>query len=159
MTTEQTPIKSFVTEENKAHVVCPACSHAATIKVQRGKDHRHIFKVKCKCKKTFPLQLEFRREYRKPTNLSGSYDLQDATTGDNNIQVIDLSLKGACFEVEGVHDIKPGQKGAIHFTLSDRKKTVLGKNVVIITVSDKRIGCEFIDDTAFDTDLGFFVRP
>lgn len=159
MTTEQKTTKAFITAENKAHVVCPFCAHAATIKVQVDKKHKHIFKVKCKCTKTFPLQLEFRRQYRKPTELPGSYELEDTTTGDNTIQVIDLSLRGACFEVTGVHDIKPGQKGTINFTLTNRKQTVLEKNVVIISVSGKRIGCKFIDEIAFDSDLGFFVRP
>ena len=158
MTAEQKPIKTFVTEGNKAHVVCPSCAHAATIKVQLDKNHKHIFKVKCKCQKTFPLQLEFRRQHRKITELPGHYELWDATTGNNKIQVIDLSMKGACFEVMGVHDIKPGQKGTINFTLANRKQTVLKKNVIIRSVSGKRIGCEFIDDTAFDTELGFFVR-
>ena len=159
MTTEQTPVKSFVIEGGKAHIVCPSCSHAATIRVDMDRNHKHAFKVKCKCKKTFNLQLEFRKQYRKPTELEGSYALEKATTGNNRIQVVDLSLTGACFEVMGIHDIQPGQRGTIVFTLDNRKETVLDKNVIIRSVSGKRIGCEFADDTAFDRDLGFYVRP
>lgn len=158
MTTEQEPVKSFVTEENQAHVICPSCSHAATIRVQLDKNHKHVFKVKCKCSETFTLHLEFRRQYRKPTELPGSYELEKATTGNNRIQVVDLSVKGACFEVMGIHDLQPGQRGSINFTLDNRKETVLEKKVIIRSVAGKRIGCEFADDTAFDRDLGFYVR-
>lgn len=159
MTTEKKTTKAFLTAENKAHVVCPYCAHAATIKIQVDEKNKHIFKVKCKCTKTFPLQLEFRQQYRKPTELPGSYKFKDATAGSSTIQVIDLSLRGARFEVQGVHNIKPGQKGIINFILTNRKQTLLKKNVLIVSVSGKRVGCKFIDEIAFDSDLGFFVRP
>jgi len=158
MISKQPPVRSFVAAGKKTTVICPACSYAARIRVKKTSGHKHIFKVKCKCKKIFDLQLEFRHQHRKETDLRGTYDLKSATTGNKNIHIINLSMRGVGFLVVGLHDLKAGQQGTINFTLDNRKKTILKKKVIIRSVNGKRVGGEFIDDTAFDTDLGFYVR-
>jgi len=151
--------KSFVKSDNGAVIVCPACSAAKSISVKQFRNRTHLIKVKCKCGHTFKVQLEFRRHYRKPTDLTATYDLLSPAIGGGIAHLINLSLSGACFEVRGIHELHIGQQGTIAFTLDNRNQTAFFKNVTIRAVKGNRIGCEFVDDTAFEKELGFYLRP
>jgi hypothetical protein len=157
--TEQPPAqKSFVKSGDEATIVCPQCNSAKVIAVRQFRQRLHMLKVKCRCGYTFKVQLEFRRHYRKRTDLAGTYDVVPPAVGGGTAKVLNLSLSGACFEIRGVHDLKIGQKGVLVFTLDNRKETVLSKHIRIISVSGNRIGSEFISDQAFEKDLGFYLR-
>lgn len=158
---EQEPAhKSFVKPNDEATIICPSCKSAKIIAVREFRHRLHMLKVKCRCGYSFKVMLEFRRHYRKPTNkLPATYDLVKPATGGGIAKVVNLSLSGACIEVRGIHDLKIGQKGMLVFTLDNRKETVLKKVIIIRTVINNRIGCEFLEDQAFEKDLGFYLRP
>ena len=145
--------------DNAAMIVCPECDTAREISAEQFRHRQHLIKVKCKCGHLFKVDLEFRRHFRKPTELEGTYDLVPPAIGGGKIKITDLSLSGACFEVRGVHDIKEGQVGSLVFTLDNRKESVLFKKVIIKTVKAHSIGCEFVDNSAFEKDLGFYLLP
>ena len=151
--------KTFVTEDSQATIVCPACSSAKTISVEEFRHRHHVLKIKCKCGHSFTLQLEFRQFFRKDTDLHGVYDLVPPARGGGIATIVNLSLVGACFEVRGVHSLQVGHKGSLVFTLDNRKETVLYRQVIIRSVDGNRIGCEFVDDRAFDKELGFYLLP
>jgi hypothetical protein len=158
--TNQTPTnKTFVKEDSQATIVCPACSSAKTISVEEFRHRQHVIKVKCKCGNSFSLQLEFRQFFRKDTDIQGVYDVKPPARGGGIATIVNLSLTGACFEVRGLHDLKIGHKGSLVFTLDNRKETVLYRQVIIRSVQGKRIGCEFVEDRAFDKELGFYLLP
>ena len=158
--TKSTPTnKTFVKDDSQATIVCPACSCAKTISVEEFRHKQHVLKVKCKCGHTFTLQLEFRQFFRKDTELQGVYDVKPPARGGGIVKITNLSLTGACFEVRGVHGLKIGQKGSIVFTLDNRKETVLYRQVIIRTVDGNRIGCEFVEERAFEKELGFYLLP
>lgn len=159
MTTEKNMTKSFVKSGNEATIICPKCNLAKTISVTQFRNRQHLLKVKCKCGNRFKIQLEFRRHYRKDTDLTGTYELKTPATGGGLVKISNLSLSGVCFLVRGIHNIKTGQRGTLNFTLDNRKQTVLFKNVIIRSVDKGRIGCEFVDDQAFEKELGFYLRP
>ena len=52
-----------------------------------------------------------------------------------------------------------GQLGSLVFTLDNRKKSVLFKKVIIKTVNGNQIGCEFLEDRAYEKELGFYLLP
>lgn len=159
MTNQDSKYKTFVKQDNQAIIVCPACDSAKTLSVGQFRHRQHELKVKCQCGHAFNLQLEFRRNFRKETELEGIYDLNPPGRGGGKITVVNLSLSGASFEVRGVNDLKVGQTGSLVFTLDNRKETVLFKRVVIKSVNGNRIGCEFKEDQAFQKDLGFYLLP
>lgn len=159
MTNPPTTHKSFVKNDDEAMIVCPACDAARAISATQFRHRLHLIKVKCKCGHVYKVHLEFRRHFRKPTELEGTYDLIPPAVGGGKIKIINLSLNGACFEVRGIHDMKVGHKGSLVFTLDNRKETVLFKKVVIITVAGNRIGCEFAEDRAYEKELGFYLLP
>lgn len=158
--TNHTPTnKSFVKDDNQATIVCPECSSAKTISVEAFRHKQHVLKIKCKCGHSFTLQLEFRQFFRKGTDLQGTYDVKPPARGGGMASIINLSLSGACFDVRGVHGLEVGHKGSLVFTLDNRKETVLYRQVVIRTVDGNRIGCEFVEERAFDKELGFYLLP
>ncbi len=158
--TNHTPTnKTFVKEDSQATIVCPACSSAKTISVEEFRDKQHVLKVKCKCGNSFSLQLEFRQFFRKDTELQGVYDVKPPARGGGMATIVNLSLIGACFDVRGVHGLEIGQKGSLVFTLDNRKETVLYRQVLIRSVNGKKIGCEFVEERAFEKELGFYLLP
>lgn len=140
-------------------ITCPDCHSSKTISVEQFRNTKHVVSVKCKCGYIFKVELEFRRYYRKDTDLPGTYDLNPPAVGGGRVEIVNLSLGGACFEISGIHDIKVGQTGSIHFTLDDHKQTVFFKNVRIQSVEKSRIGCKFVEDKAYQKELGFYLRP
>lgn len=159
MTKPPSTHKSFVKSDDEAMIVCPICDTAKAISVAQFRHRLHLIKVKCKCGHIFKVNLEFRRHFRKPTELEGTYDLTPPALGGGKTKVVNLSLSGACFEVRGIHDMKIGQQGSLVFTLDNRKETVLFKTVIIKTITGNLIGCEFVDNRAFEKDLGFYLLP
>jgi len=159
MISQKPLVKSYVNEtDDDATIICPDCKAAKTISVKQFRDNQHVVKVKCKCGYIFKVQLEFRVYYRKEIVLPATYDLDPPAVGGGSVEIVNLSLGGACFEISGVHDIKVGLKGSINFTLDDNKQTVFFKNVIIRSIHENRIGCEFIEDQAYQKDLGFYLR-
>ncbi len=159
MTHDSPVTTSFVKDDSITTIVCPRCYSSKTASVKQFRDQQRNLKVKCKCGYTFKIKLEFRRQYRKDTELSGKSQV-DAPTFDGKIVTItNLSMSGVCFEVHGIHDIQIGQKGSINFTLDDRKQTVFVKNVTVRSIKGKSIGCEFAKDQAYQKELGFYLRP
>ncbi len=158
--TNHTPTnKTFVKDDSQATIVCPACSSAKTISVEQFRHRQHVLKVKCKCGHAFSLQLEFRQFFRKDTDLQGVYDIQPPARGGGIATIVNLSLVGACFEVRGVHNLKIGDKGSLVFTLDNRKETVLYRQVIIRSVDGNRVGVEFVEERAFEKELGFYLLP
>jgi hypothetical protein len=150
--------KSFV-ENNQTRIVCPFCATSKLLSVEKFRHKQHKLRVKCKCGHVFNIQLEFRRHHRKSTELEGAYGVTETSMGSGKIKVINLSLSGASFEMPGRHALQVGQKGILVFTLDDRKKTALKKKVVVRSIKGNIIGCEFIEDRAFQKELGFYLLP
>lgn len=152
--------KSFVMDTDQTTIVCPSCGQAKTVSVEKFRHHKHTLKVKCKCSHTFNVLLEFRRHPRKQTELDGLYDgKQRSSTAGGKVKIRNLSLSGAFLEIKGIHNLQVGQKGDLIFTLDDRKKTSLKKEVIIRSVNSNRIGVEFVENRAFQKELGFYLLP
>lgn len=159
MTESAGAIKSFVNEDESATIVCPVCSAAKIISVDQFRHRQHMLKVKCKCGHTFPLQLEFRRNFRKQTDLEGSFSLNPPVHLSGQVIIRNLSINGVCFELRGMHDLKIGQMGQLVFTLDNRKQTVLKKAIQIKNVDKNIVRAVFIEDRAFEKELGFYLLP
>lgn len=139
-----------------ATITCPNCGHTKQVSVADYCGTKKSIKVRCKCDQKFTIDLEFRQQHRKKTNLNGIYDIQ-SDRGGGRATIKDISLSGIGFTVSGVHNVQVGQKIQIDFVLDDSKQTTLKKTAVVKSVSDNRIGCEFQKEHAFEKDLGFYL--
>lgn len=146
-----------VNDDEVARIVCPACLAVKSSDVGKFRNVRHTVTVKCKCGNTFQVMFEFRKSYRKPTELSGTYTMTPPASGTGQVKIKNLSLTGLCFEVTGFHDIRVGLQAMLTFTLDDRKKTQINKQVTVRSVQGRVIGVEFHQDRAYEKDLGFYL--
>lgn len=162
MTNKKTQIpsvKAFVNDQAMASISCPACGIVRTISVKKFKHKQHVLNVKCKCQLQFKAHLEFRKQFRKVTELDGLYVIQPPDAGGGRIKIKNISRSGIGFAVSGVHPIKLGQEARIKFVLDNRKATELDKYVTIMSIKGNYIGCQFVENQAFEKELGFYLRP
>lgn len=150
--------KAFVREDNTVTIVCPQCSATKDVSVASFRNKCHFLKVRCTCQNVFRVHLEFRRHYRKPTDLPGMYKSIRPPGMSGSVQIMDISQGGVGFTVPDVHFIEKGQVLSLSFTLDDKKKTRLVKEVVVMSVKENFIGCSFIDRQAYDKELGFYLK-
>lgn len=155
---EEKTTKSYVDDEGSAVIICPDCFRKRTVPVDKFRGKQSTVKVRCSCSHLFHVNLEFRRHYRKNTNLDSKYQIKPPANSGGICEINNLSLSGLSFTVRGIHDIQIGQLGTIEFTLDNRKQTELFKHVIVRNVIGNKIGCEFLDQQAFERELGFYLR-
>ncbi|THB74625.1 MAG: hypothetical protein D6B25_13110 [Desulfobulbaceae bacterium] len=151
--------KIFVADSGKATICCADCGITKQVPVQRYRGKKHTLKIRCSCGSSFPVHLEFRKAYRKSTELDGVYRIISNGGGGGAASIQNISKDGIGFSVSGVHAIKVGQKAMINFVLDNRKSTRINKEVVVRSVTKNRIGCQFSDHQPFEKDLGFYLQP
>ncbi len=155
--------KSFVTSDEKATLCCPKCNLVRIVPVGKYRKKKHTIKIRCQCKHSFTILLDFRRHYRKDVKFDGNYGMLAPALGSGGLNILNISRNGMgvtiSFSVPGSSDFKVGQKARIQFELDDRHKSPINKVVIIRSVRDNYIGCEFEDPQEIDKALGFYLRP
>lgn len=155
--------KAFVTVADVATITCPNCNKSKNIAAGKYLKRCHTIKVRCSCNNKFAVLLDFRRHYRKETNLEGTYVMVPPAVGKGRLNILNISRSGVGFtigfSVQGSHNIIPDQKMKIHFHLDDKKGTAVEKTVTIRNVDEHYIGAEFEVSGAFEKDLGFYLQP
>ena len=153
------PLTIHIRDNNAATLVCPACGLVRQIAVAKFRNDRHTLAIRCRCGHVYSVLLDFRRHFRKPTSLAGTYVSRDpAGPGGGVIRILNLSRSGVGFTVSGRHRILPGQELQIEFQLTDRNRTVIKKQAVVRTVQENTVGCEFLCAGELDKALGFFLQ-
>lgn len=150
--------KAFV-KEGIATICCPECGLVKNVSVAKFRQVQHTLKIKCSCNHSFKVMLDFRSHYRKQAELIGTYALMPPASGGGLMNITNISRSGMGFTVSGIHTIKIGDNARVAFTLDNRKKTKLNKQVTIRSIDKDYIGCEFVDQQAFEKDLGFYLQP
>ena len=152
-------IKAFVREDDTVTIVCPACKTPKNASVASFKDKTHYLKVRCRCDNVFRVHLDFRRFYRKPTDLPGRYKtLNPRAHGSGEIKNVNISKGGLGFTVSGMNTIEEGHRLEVSFELDDKKRTHLQKEVVVQSVDKDFVGCRFSSNQAYEKELGFYLK-
>jgi len=152
-------IKAFVNEDGNTTLFCPKCSAVKTVSAEQYRGRLHNLKIRCNCAYVFVVNLDFRQNYRKKTDLAGSYVLFEPASGKGEAHIQDLSLDGASFVITSwVRGLEVGSRGRLEFTLDDKKKTRLVREFVVQHLKDNTVGCRFRKDQAFAKELGFYLR-
>ena len=153
------PLTVHIRDNNAATLVCPACGLVRQIAVAKFRNDRHTLAIRCRCGHVYSVLLDFRRHFRKPTSLAGTYVSRDpAGPGGGVIRSLNISRSGVGFTVSGRHRILPGQELQSEFQLTDRNRTVIKKQAVVRTVQENTVGCEFLCAGELDKALGFFLQ-
>lgn len=152
-------LKAHVRTTGTATLICPACGAVRNVAADQFRHGRHSITVRCRCQHVYSILLDFRRHYRKKTNLPGTYEiLSEGGVGGGIIHVVNISRSGLGFTVSGLHRIEKDQLLLIEFQLNDKKQTILRKRAIVKSVNQNIIGCQFKDDTAMEKALGFFLQ-
>jgi len=151
--------KIFVSNEGSAMISCPRCGKTKQVAVGKYCGKKHTIKVRCSCNTSFLAYLEFRRNYRKPTDLSGTYRIISDGAGGGTVSIKNISRGGIGFSVSGRHNIEIGQKALVDFVLDNRKSSRVSKEVIVRSVTNNHIGCQFVSHQPFEKDLGFYLQP
>jgi hypothetical protein len=171
----------FVKPGDTTTIHCPKCQLAKTVDVSKFRATRHTITARCTCGHSFTIRLEFRRAYRKKTELPGRYEVRTAKTddkqrkkssltgvynmqglttgGSGHMQVTNISSGGVQFTTPGSHAIEVGQQIQIVFTLDDRKKTEISKRVIVQSIVGNIINCRFSGDETLEQGLRFYLFP
>lgn len=148
-----------VRNDNTATLTCPACGSIKQFSAEPYLLKQHTMAVRCHCQESFSVLLNFRRHYRKQTNLPGTYEIaSEGGMGGGIIQINNISRSGVGFTVSGLHRIEKDQEIRIEFQLNDKNKTVLKKLAVVKSVRQNAVGCEFKNNVEMDKALGFFLQ-
>lgn len=150
--------KAFVRPDSTVTIVCPSCKMPKNVSVASFRNKTHYLKVRCPCGTVFRVHLDFRQHYRKPTELPGIYKSISPSGHGGSITVKDVSQSGLGFVVVGTNFIEKGDKLKVSFDLDDKRKTHLDKKVVVQSVTDGFVGCKFIDEQAYEKELGFYLK-
>ncbi len=151
--------KVYVKRDNTALVNCPHCGTARTIYVGKFKGRKDPLKTMCTCRTAFPVSFEFRNAYRKSASLQGYYNRLNGPRGYRAMLVRDVSLTGIRFVTLASHNLSEGDEGKVRFTLDDRSRSEIERNVVVRCVANRNVGCEFTKAVPYDRVLGFYLMP
>jgi hypothetical protein len=153
------PQKAFVRQDNSTVIKCPNCLKAKIISAVKFKGQTKTIKVKCYCQTVFPVFFEFRKTYRKETNLKGTYI--DLTLNNECFDMIvkNVSLTGLGFNTIGKHRIEKGHELEVQFAVTSPLDTIIHERAVAKVIKGNFVGCEFIGSKELNRSLGFYLLP
>lgn len=152
--------KIFVEPGNTARITCPRCKKTRNKDVSRFKGHTHI-SIKCSCGNVSKIQLEYRGQYRKKTELRGYYKVvsRDGEPGESGvITVVDLSRNGLRMKFkETPLSLDVGEVLNIRFYLDDQEQTLLKRDAVVQNIELPYAGAAFRRSSDTDNVIGFYL--
>ena len=168
--------KVFIRPDNTAMITCPKCQSTRTVSLDKIPQGKQFLKIKCSCATIFSVKLEFRKYYRKDTNLYGTLKLLTAKNPQNkkatdtgkthyvctidqpcDCKIVNVSKTGVGINMPGQHELEEGDTLLVEFILDDARKSNIEKKVVIRLVRGNFLGCEFFDVDEYDKALGFYL--
>lgn len=129
-------------------ISCSSCHKHRVLNVSAYMNIQSIirFEAKCSCGNIFETILERRKQFRKPTNLPGSYEnCSEAKRKCSGLLTIrDISTNGMKLKTHDADDFFAGQVLRVQFYLDDYQRSFLSKSVVVKNQNDKYLGTELL---------------
>ena len=153
--------KVYVTSKQMATISCPQCDRSKTVDVSKYATLDKMVKinVKCPCGHAYKAILEKRKQYRKETNLAGTFihfiNGQPQTRGLMTVK--DLSTSGLKLQLNVKQNFAIGDQMQVEFHLNDAQRTLIKKTVIIRNQRGQFIGAEFAPFESIDKALGFYL--
>lgn len=148
----------YVKDDNTAVVKCPNCGTAKTVNTGKLKNRGKASALRCSCRSVFRVFFEFRKSYRKKTNLEGYYAILPVSRQWGKMRVDTISLNGIGFTTLNKNNLKKGDRIKAKFNLDDGRHSEVEKQAVVMWANNKSAGCEFTQTDEYDTILGFYLR-
>jgi hypothetical protein len=151
----------YQTNDSKVTVICPQCTKSKVVDVSRFARTNKTVKINstCSCGQRWTSVLEKRKKYRKPVNLTGSFNfIKDEKVVDRGaMRVVDMSFDGVQIKLNVKRNFAAGDQLEIEFHLDDTKHTFIKKRVTVKNVSGTYVGTAFRASEPYDPALGFYL--
>ena len=153
----------FLKDGKHASLACNHCNRQRKLDISEIRVMGTQLKAICVCGKIKYIKVDLRREHRKTVNLRGVFmrgpgDRLALKSDDwGHIEVYNLSRRGIGFKVPGKADIRVGDRFQVKFTLDNTAHSIIQKEVVVRSVVERMIGCQFEGQDACDVTLGFYM--
>jgi len=148
--------KVFIDENNRALIICPKCGFERNVDATSLKTETNIVSIKCRCRETFQIALEYRKHYRKEVRLSGEY-IAPKRKERGEVIIRELSLTGIRFESMRPHRISIDDVLEMKFILDNPLKSEISKLAKVIWVKDRIVGANF-SENEYAQVLGFYLK-
>ncbi len=149
--------KTYVRPDNTAVLTCPHCGEQKVILANPFRGYKHKLKVKCYCKQTFKVFLEFRKRVRRKTHLRGTYINHSQKGPKRHLVILDISVIGLTFYCLDAPIFKVGDEVSVEFTLDDEHETEIRKDVIVRNVRPGAVGGEFEISDELAGPLGYYA--
>jgi hypothetical protein len=146
-----------------ANVACKNCNRQKGIDISEIRTLGTRIKVTCVCGNEMFYKVELRREHRKTVRLEGVFirgpgDRIALKSDDwGRITIKNLSRNGIGFKFQGNQDIRVEDRFRVKFALDNTARSVIQKEVVVRSVTDGIVGCQFTSTDSCDVTLGFYM--
>jgi len=157
-----------VRKDKRVTLSCPDCLLVREISVDKYMGHKHFMTVNCLCGTTYGINLDFRKHYRKDISIGGYYSDADADAGGAgvgnvptvpiNCRIKNISMGGLGFTALNRVRVQLGDMLSVKFALDKEPPEIVEKEVIVRTIQDNYIGCEFTQESMnYDKTLGFYL--
>jgi PAS domain S-box-containing protein len=146
-----------------ANVACKNCNHQKQLDISEIRTLGTQLKVTCTCGETMFIKVELRQEHRKRVELEGMFirsrnDHLALKSDDwGRIRVCNLSRHGVGFKASAKTELRVGDLLRVKFTLDNTAGSVIQKAVVVRSVTEGVVGCQFVGQDACDVTIGFYM--
>lgn len=153
-------VKVFVQPDNIATIYCRHCNKTKEMDVSKFKGHVDV-KLKCSCGNVSKIQLEFRGQFRKKTELKGYFKVVDKEGNPVDaglMTVVELSRKGVRIEYKDFpRALQEGDMINIRFNLDDKNQSLVDRNVIVKNIAPPFVGAAFHRPTDTDSVIGYYL--
>jgi c-di-GMP-binding flagellar brake protein YcgR len=150
-----------VTSKNTVTIVCSDCNRARAVDVSKyiQTDKKVTVKIKCPCGNKFISYLNKRRQYRKTTNVKGTYSINSNGKGKNvkKAKICDLSASGMKLKIKPDEYLSVGDNIIVEFYLDDIHTSFIRKKAMVRSIRSEYIGVEFNRTEEVGKALGFYL--
>ena len=146
-----------------ANIACKHCNRQKLLDISEIRTIGTRLKATCACGNEMYIKVELRREHRKKVNFDGVFirgrgDRLALKSDDwGRIQIDNISRHGIGFKVFGKQDVRVNDRFRVKFTLDNTASSVIQKEVVVRSVAEETIGCQFVGQDACDVTIGFYM--
>jgi glyoxylase-like metal-dependent hydrolase (beta-lactamase superfamily II) len=164
------PVQNLNVQKSKRVTLsCPDCLLARDISVDKYMGRQHFLTVNCPCGTTYGVNLNFRKYYRKGTSIGGFFSSENAkkdgfidagkeSTVPINCRIKNISMGGLGFTALNRVRVQLGDRLKVKFTLDKVPPETVEKDVIVRSIQDNYISCEFAEESGFtDRTLGFYL--
>ncbi len=140
--------KYFVNRQDSITVKCPACGRTGVFPAERLRGQQHAARVGCPCGEDFTVEIEFRQDYRRKTEITGT--VRALTTPRERARpctIADQSSGGLLLRLDGEVPVKRDDRLIVSYPL-DAQAPHLVERIISVRHYDLGLGLggAFIDE-------------